>query len=242
MRRAAILIGAGALLATAVAAQAPAERFRAANAQVLAGDPPRAIAEYAALARDGHESSALYWNWALAASARGAGGEALWALLRARDLAPRDRALGREIERTRERLGLEAAELAPEPLAELARAARRFRLGLVAALCALISVALHAGARVRHGSLRAAGFAIGLAACAALPVLLGALAKPLAVVVAGDASLHDQASPQARPLSPLREGEVVPVLERSGDWLRIEDASGARGWARAADVRELQRR
>ena len=92
------------------------------------------------------------------------------------------------------------------------------------------------------GSLRAAGFAIGLAACAALPVLLGALAKPLAVVVAGDASLHDQASPQARPLSPLREGEVVPVLERSGDWLRIEDASGARGWARAADVRELQRR
>jgi hypothetical protein len=242
VRRAGLLFVAGALLAAGAAAQAPAERFRAANAHALAGDPPRAIAAYQALAGEGHESPALYWNWAQAAHAQGAAGEALWALLRAREIDPRDRALGREIERTRERLGLEEAELAPEPLAELARAARRFRLGLVAALCALISVALHAGARVRHGSPRAAAVAFGLAACAALPVLLGAAAKPVAVVVAADASLLDQASPQARPLGALREGEVVPVLERAGDWLRIEDASGARGWARAADVRELQRR
>ena len=37
----------------------------------------------------------------------------------------------------------------------------------------------------------------------------------------------------------LREGEVVPVLEASGDYLRVEDSSGARGWALAADVRRL---
>jgi len=29
------------------------------------------------------------------------------------------------------------------------------------------------------------------------------------------------------------------VLEVSGDWLRVEDNAGARGWARASDVRRL---
>jgi hypothetical protein len=40
-------------------------------------------------------------------------------------------------------------------------------------------------------------------------------------------------------MGPLREGEVVPVLEVSGDWLRVEDNAGARGWAHVADVRRL---
>mgnify|MGYP003455732633 CR=1 FL=1 len=36
-----------------------------------------------------------------------------------------------------------------------------------------------------------------------------------------------------------REGEVVPVLEASGAWLRVEDNAGARGWAHSEDVRRL---
>ncbi|MGE5126463.1 MAG: SH3 domain-containing protein, partial [Betaproteobacteria bacterium] len=51
----------------------------------------------------------------------------------------------------------------------------------------------------------------------------------------------DAASPGAEPIGTLREGEVVPVLEASGDWLRVEDNAGARGWARAGDVRRLDR-
>jgi hypothetical protein len=37
----------------------------------------------------------------------------------------------------------------------------------------------------------------------------------------------------------LREGEVVPVLEASGVWLRVEDNAGARGWAHVDDARRL---
>ena len=37
----------------------------------------------------------------------------------------------------------------------------------------------------------------------------------------------------------MREGEVVPILERGGPYVRIEDSSGVRGWALAEDVRTL---
>ena len=82
--------------------------------------------------RRASESASLYWNWAQAATARGAHGEALWALLRARELDPGDRAVVRDVERLRESLNLDPAEIAPEPLAAAGRLARRFRLDLVA--------------------------------------------------------------------------------------------------------------
>ncbi|HEX9186506.1 MAG TPA: hypothetical protein VGB87_05530, partial [Vicinamibacteria bacterium] len=99
-----------ALLGAVVAAPllgAPAgERFREANDLVRSGDYPKAIARYGGLAGSGHESASLYWNWAQAATARGAQGEALWALLRARELDPGDRAVVRDVERLREALNL----------------------------------------------------------------------------------------------------------------------------------------
>src|SRR5439155_21579206 len=61
-------------------------QFRQASELARAGDTPGAIAIYHDLAASGYESAALYWNWAQAASARGGVGEALWALLRARQL------------------------------------------------------------------------------------------------------------------------------------------------------------
>jgi hypothetical protein len=217
-------------------------RFRAANELARAGDYPKALAGYAELARSGVESASLYWNWAQAASARGASGEALWALMRARELAPADRAVGRDIERLRESLNLDPAEIAPEPLAAVARASRRFRLDLLATLLLALSVAAHALARLRLGGSRAALaagglFALGLAAGAA--PLVGSLARPTAAVVHRGAPLFDAASPTAEPTGSLREGEVVPVLDASGGWLRVEDNAGARGWARATDVRRL---
>ena len=55
------------------------------------------------------------------------------------------------------------------------------------------------------------------------------------------APLFDAASPSANPAGTLREGEVVPVLDSSGDWMLVEDNAGARGWAHEADVRRLDR-
>jgi hypothetical protein len=163
----------------------------------------------------------------------------LWALLRGRELDPGDRALPREIERVREAANLDPAEIAPEPLAALARLSRRFHLGLVALLLAAASLALHATSRLRAGGrpiAAAAWVCLGLAlAVSALPIA-GSYARTLAVVVTRGAPLIGSASPTAEVLGSLREGEVVPVLEHSGDYLRIEDSSGARGWTHVGDV------
>ena len=242
MRPAAIVLLA--LAAVAPLAAAPGdERFRTANDLARAGDYPKATAAYAELARSGAESASLYWNWAQAAAASGASGEALWAMLRARELDPGDRAVSREVERLREALNLDRAEVAPEPLAAAARASRRFRLDLVAAFSFALSVAAHAlGWRRRRagGAWRgAAASLVALGALAAAPVAAGSLARPTAAVVRRGASLYDAASPTAAAAGALREGEVVPVLDVSGDWLRVEDNAGARGWARASDVRRL---
>jgi hypothetical protein len=219
------------------------ERFNEATNLVRAGDYPAAMALYEELAADGHESPSLYWNWGQAALARGAHGEALWALLRARELDPGDRAVRRETERIREALNLDPAEIAPEPLAGVARVARRYRLDLVAAVLLLLSVGAHVVARLRPGSrwpAPAAWMTLGLGLVVAAAPAASLLARPTAVVVRRGAPLLDAASPTAEALATLREGEVVPVLKPGETWLQIEDASGARGWAHRADVRPLE--
>ncbi len=171
-------------------------------------------------------------------------GEALAALLRARELDPGDRAVEREIERARQAANLDAAELAPDPLAALVRWCRRLHLSLAALLLTGISLALHAGRRLLPRARRlglaglwtmAAALAVGV-----LP-LVASLARPTAVVVRRGAPLLEAASPTAAPVGALREGEVVPVLDDGGAFLHVEDSSGARGWAHAADVRRLDR-
>lgn len=229
-------------LAPPAAAASPDQRFDEANDLARAGDYPKAISLYQELAASDHESASLYWNWAHAASARGATGEALWALLRARELDPGDRAVRRDVERLRKSLNLDPAEIAPEPLAAAARLARRFRLDVAAVLLLFLSLAAHAFGRFHLGSswpapLSWAALALGLLTAAA-PVA-GVLARSTGTVVRRGAPLLEAASPSAEPIGTLREGEVVPILDPSGDWLRVEDASGARGWAHVADVRRL---
>jgi SH3 domain-containing protein len=238
---AALAIGLG-LGAAALAAPSAADRFREANEKVRAGDYPKGIALYEEIAGTGAESASLYWNWAQAASARGAQGEALWALLRARELDPSDRAVLRDIERLREGANLDRAEIAPEPLAALARASRRYRLDLLAALLLGASLATHAVRLLRPsaGGLRVPSWtALVLGIVVAAAPVTGALARPTGAVVRRGAPLFDAASPTAEPVGTLREGEVVPILEASGDYVRVEDSSGARGWASASDVRPV---
>lgn len=218
-------------------------RFRQGNELCRSGDYPKAIATYRELAEGGALGPSLYWNWAQAAAARGSVGEAMWALLRARELDPGDLAVAREIERLREAVNLDRAEIAPEPLAAASRFARRFRLDLVAAVLLGLSVLAHLLARVAAArwSVVCAGVTFGFGLLAAVAPLAGSFARPTAVVVRRGAPLLDQASPTAEAVGSLREGEVVPVLDASGDYLRIEDSSGARGWAVGTDVRRLDR-
>ncbi len=178
-RRAALALTAAALSLGSLeaGAPAPADRFREANELVRNGDYPKGIALYEELVGSGIESASLYWNWAQAAIARGAQGEALWALLRARELDPADRAVQRALEGLREGANLDRAEIAPEPLAAVARGARRFRLDLIALVLLFLSLGAHAGLRLRPPAPRLAPAAwtallLGLAV-AAIPVAGG---------------------------------------------------------------------
>jgi hypothetical protein len=220
-------------------AETPAERFRAAGEQLRGGDAPKAIAIYRDLAASGVESASLYWNWAQAASARGEIGEALWAMLRAREIDPGDRALPREIQRLREAANLDSAEIAPEPLAALERAGRRFRLGWLVVILAALSLASHVAVRLlpAHRWPGPTAWATFAAAVALAAVFLGgSLARPTGVVVRRGAPLLDAASTTAHAIGSLRQAEVVPLLERSADYVRVEDSAGARGWAHRDDV------
>ena len=219
-------------------------RFREAGEAVRSGDYPKATAAYRELASSGLESGSLYWNWAQAAAARGATGEALWALLRGREVEPGDGAVRRDVERLREAANLDAAELAPEPLAALALLSRRFHLGLACLAALGLSIVLQAGARLALSSQRLTGvawaaFAVGLGL--AVASLTGSFAGPTGVVLRRSAPLLESASLTAESVGSLREGEVVPILSESGGYVRVEDSSGARGWASTDDVGRLDR-
>lgn len=221
-----------------------ADRFRQATALIQAGDGAGAARIYRGLAGEGIESASLYWNWAHVAEGSGAPGEALWALLRARELDPADRAVAREVERLRELSGLDPAELSPQPLGALVRWSRHLHLDFVAALLLAVSLVFHALARWHRTSrwpVPAAWTAISLALAVATVPIAGSFAKPTAVVVHPGVPLADAASPTATVLATLREGEVVPVLEVSDGYLRVQDSSGARGWVLAADLWRLDR-
>jgi hypothetical protein len=241
---ASLVLACGALALAAVGARAQAgsnaaSRFRQAGDLVRGGDLVKGIAEYRGLAAEGVESASLYWNWAEAAASRGETGEALWAALRAREVDPGDGAVAREIQRLREAANLDPAEIAPEPLGALARFSRRLHLALLALGLAALSVVARVLARLRPGNRRlgpAAWTALALSALTGTAPLAGSLARSTAVVVRRGAPLFDAASPSASPMGSLRLGEVVPVVERSGPYLRVEDSSGARGWARVDDV------
>jgi hypothetical protein len=229
-------------LGLASAAAGPTQRFREASELARSGDYPKAVAVYQELASAGAESASLYWNWGQVASARGAIGEAMWACLRARELDPGDGAVRREIERLREAANLDPAEIAPEPLVTLARTSRRFHLDLVALSLLGASLLLHAAGRLLPGSGRTilcGWVSLSLGAAVAMAPLAGSFARGTGVVLRRGVPLGDAASPTSEALGTLREGEVVPILDRSAGYLRIEDSSGARGWARSEDVRAL---
>ena len=220
------------------------ERFREATRQLQAGDTQKAIGIYRDLAATGTESGSLYWNWAQAAATKGSVGEALWALLRARELGDADTVAEREIERLRRAANLDAAEIAPDPLAAVARAVKALHLDLLAIVLLAFSLAGHVLARALPAvrwpvALAWLALAAGLASAGV--ALAGSRAHPTAVVVHRGASLADAASPTASVLATLREGEVVPVLGASDAYLRIQDSSGARGWVTAGDVWRLDR-
>ncbi len=210
--------------------------FRRANEHAARSRWDEALLDYGRLDQQGARSPSLYWNWAQAASARGRKGEACWALLRARELAPTDPGPRRELNRVRGELGLDPSEVSLGLLGELRLVARRFRFDLIALALILLSIVALVGKQPRRL------FSLVASLCGLLllsPLLMGARPSPRGVVIQKDAPLLDLPRNDALAISTLREGEVVPLLAEEGEFVRIQDASGARGFAHKADVRKL---
>lgn len=239
------LLGTLVLVAAVGARAADEERWRVAVGAIRDGDPVAGVRTLWELAGEEMTSPSLFWNWAQAAAARGEVGEAIWALLRCQELDPGDPAARRELERLRQIAQLSPAETAPQPWGELARQARRWRAGTLAVIFFALSLLGHAAARwllpAARWPVAGAWVAFVLAMLLSVPTtLVPWVARPLATVVRAGAPLLDAASPHAGTLATLRVGEVVPILTRSGRYLRIQDSSGARGWALVEQVWPLE--
>ena len=226
------------LLGSLAAAQseAPTAVFRRGNEHAARSRWDDAIVEYGRLAKDGVEAPSLYWNWAQAASASGRKGEALWAFMSGRELTPGDASMIREVERLRGELGLDPSEVSLGFLGDLRILARRFRFDVLAIIAFLSSIIAVVGKRSRS-SLSRASLLAGLLLAA--PFVAGSWREPRGVVVHKDAPLMDAARNDAVALASLREGEVVPLLGEEGEYVKIQDASGARGFALKTDVRRI---
>ena len=216
--------------------EAPTAAFRRGTESAARSQWDAALGAYAELEKQGVRAPSLYWNWAQTAAAAGKKGEALWAALRARELAPADSSLSREIERLRAELGLDPSEVSLGLLGDLRVQARRFRLDLAAMVFLVISLGALFGKKPQTTLSRVA-LLVGL--LFTLPFFGGAWREPRGVVIQKDAPLLDIARNDAVALANLREGEAVPLLAFEGDYVRIQDASGARGFAHRDDVRKI---
>jgi hypothetical protein len=221
---------------TGAQSEAPDVVFRRGNENAARSRWDDAMVEYGRLAAQGVRAPSLYWNWAQAAAASGKKGEALWALMRARELAPTDPAMIREVERFRGELGLDPSEVSLGFLGDLRMFARRFRFDGLAIAALLLSTFVAMGKK-KNTSLSLGSFALGILLAA--PFFAGSWREPRAVVAQKDAPLLDAPRNDALALSNLREGEVVPLLGQDGEYVRIQDASGARGFAHRNDVRAI---
>lgn len=219
---------------TRAATSAP---FRDANEKAARGQWQGALEGYRTLGREGVRAPSLYWNWAQTASAGGRKGEALWAYMAARHVSPRDPGVTREIERLRAELGLDPSEISLGLEGDARLLARRMRFDIMAVVVLLVSIALLFLRKPRPAA--AAGLlVVGLLLLG--PYHFGTWRQARGVIVQKDAPLLDDARDEAVALANLREGEVVPILEEVGDFVKIQDASGARGFAHRDDVRRLE--
>ncbi|HEX7051655.1 MAG TPA: BatD family protein [Longimicrobiales bacterium] len=163
-------------------------------------------------------------------------GRAIWAWLRARNLAPRDRDV---------RYNLEHADVDP---ALLERTAAALPLTadelLLAASIAWLVAAAGAGWYFRRR--RPAAALVGAAGLALALALLAAWARPrfgeaVGIVLPAEATLRAAPTARADPLGQLAAGAGVQIVEERADgWLRIRTRDDGEGWIEGGQVGRLR--
>ena len=176
-----------------------------------------------------HDASGWY-DLGTVEAARGNRGIATWALLRSLALDPR----ARDVRQNLDVLGVDdAARRAAAPAVPLRPG--EARAGALAAWWLAIGLGVIALTRRRRG------WTLGAAGAGAVALFLAALvagpsvAPDSAVPYAADAPLRAAPHLRAPSIGPAGT-EVLRIVERRDDWLRVRDADGDEGWLERRDV------
>lgn len=229
-------------------AQQPAEAaptLAEAVAVYDAGRYDEALARFSALAADepdGARRALLHANAGTAAARAERFGEAVWHLLEALRLSPRDEVASTNLAQVQVRLGgvHEDSQDLAESLARLPLRLtwREAHLG-GNALLALALVLL----AVRRGGVGGRRFTGAIAACLLLALgwwaadHLARTADLQRTVVLASSSVRGEPSEVGKVLFRLEPGTVVRSEDRRGDWRLVETGAGGRGWLPAEAVR-----
>ena len=211
------------ILTLLIMATAPQERFEA-------GDPAAALH---LLEKAPQPADAVWrYNRALSAHAAGRLGTAIadyeWLTLR----DPEDDAV--RINRLLARLDRGAGDDAEPPLGQLARIPLRTLL-LIALLTGLISLLRR---RVGDALFRATRMVCSL--CFVLLVFHQMLlVVDDRVVAKHEGGLFERPEVKARSVLEIPEGNLLDVVERQDDWVRVRTGTGVLGWIKSSDLLSL---
>lgn len=243
LRRTLVAVGASFFFASAMAATPDA--FKAANQAYESGDIAAALQGYRALADQGYEGAALYFNMGNAYYKSGSRGNAVLWYERALRLAPRDADIRFNLSLARSHLKEDVplldrlvSGLSVSSIAVLAS----FFLWWVAAMAGLLLMA-----RIKRATWTDIVLAVGVAGLAFTTLWLGAAvaldSRATAIVVTQQSEVRNGPGPDYGVGFTIPEGSRVEVLSRRPDWTQVGlSQQGLKGWLPAQDIELINRR
>lgn len=248
MRRLALLLPVVVLLATtsvsADTPRSPQEIFRAANQAMNDGHYDQAAADYRSLLEAGFDNGSLHGDLGQALFRQGKLGEALFQLLIASRLKPRDPEIEANLQYLRGRVTDKIEPRAQNPFVRmiqgLAHRMNRRENWIVFSIlwclfCAIAAIRFF----WRKELLRWLFWALGLVLLVISVTLIQKefFERPIGVIVSSEAKVYSGPGEENVLLFELHEGAEVSMLTHKGtDWFSIELADGKRGWISAKDV------
>ncbi|TAK48050.1 MAG: tetratricopeptide repeat protein [Saprospiraceae bacterium] len=226
-----------------VRGEGTAERFQAANKAYENGDFAQAAKAYEALLSDGFESAGLHYNLGNACFRQGELGRAILQYEKALLLQPGDASILHNLEFARQRT-VDKFEEVPDfflrawwhRLRNLAASGVWSFTGAflwLAGFCALALWQLSRERRTRKASFFA-GLALLLLSILPLSLALSRTAweqhSGQAIISAGTASLRSAPDEAGTELYLLHEGTKLELLEKLGDWHKVQLPNGEEGW------------
>ena len=224
---------------------------REAETLVKKGDFSRAAQAYQQAIASGARCASMYYNHGTAALKSGQIGPAVLSFERGLRLDPDDEDLQYNLQQALQQISgpLAAAALLPRPQAWMLRWSLHTWQSLTIALwfMAVLFIVLRLIFMRRFNWLRGAGLLISLLlfAAALLASVLSLDRQAIqsrgdAVMIAATAQAAREADADKAPVAfTLQPGQPLQIIERRGDWLRVELLNGLQAWLPQSSIAEI---